>query len=435
MILIGLAAVVLILAFVVSVSLYRPMTELMQSVGLTLMPNQNEHEELLNYFRKTDALRIEAEQESEKYYEIAKNDILRRILQGYFQNLQQIHESELKQLRIPLSETRWYQVMKIDVQAEKKEAQRMRACIVSLIKEENLPFETVSVGNELYVILSGEKECSTDGAQWEDFVEKRLRSQMGRMLSFRNGSCDRGIIGISKSYFSLQPRMDDSRLYYPTEWEIQLITQLKYGNKDVVLRILSELEIENHTEELDRELQIKITTVIFETFLRVMAELNMQNREWVLEYHDNLRAKSADKQWKLLYVMADGISGEVAKQHQHKTSSVSLTQIKEYIDQNYTDSDISLKRLSAEFELAESTISKMFKEHGGELFTEYLCRLRMEKAKEYLQTQKYRIKEIAGMVGYQNELSFSNAFQKYEGIRPSQFMQFCREAEQKEEKK
>lgn len=433
MILIGVSAVVLVLAFVVSVSLYRPMTELMQNIGLTLMPNQNEHEEILNYFKKTDALRIAAEQESEKYYEIAKNDILRRILQGYFQNLEQIHESELKQLRIPLSETLWYQLIKIGVQAGMQEAQRLRASIVSLIKEENLPLETVSVGNELYVILAGEKECSTGRVQLEDFVEKRLRSQIGQMLSVRNGSCDRGIIGISKSYFSLQPRMDDSRLYYPTEWEIQLITQLKYGNKDVVLRILTELEIENHIEGLDRELQIKITTVIFETFLRVMAELNIQNRDWALEYHDNLWAKNTDKQWKLLYVMADGISSEVAKQHQHKTSSVSLTQIKAYIDQNYTDSDISLKRLSAEFELSESTISKLFKEHGGELFTEYLCRLRMEKAKEYLQMQKYRIKEIAGMVGYQNELSFSNAFQKYEGIRPSQFMQFCRE-EQKSEK-
>lgn len=66
--------------------------------------------------------------------------------------------------------------------------------------------------------------------------------------------------------------------------------------------------------------------------------------------------------------------------------------------------------------------------------------MRMEKAKEYLQTGSYTVKAVAGMVGYNNELSFSRAFLKYEGVRPSAYMELFRLGQsgkegKKEEKK
>ena len=83
--------------------------------------------------------------------------------------------------------------------------------------------------------------------------------------------------------------------------------------------------------------------------------------------------------------------------------------------------------------MSESSVSRLFKNHFREMFADYVCRLRMEKAKEYLRAGRYTVKVVAGMVGYNNELSFSRAFQKYEGIRPSIYAELSRTKEKGEE--
>lgn len=61
-------------------------------------------------------------------------------------------------------------------------------------------------------------------------------------------------------------------------------------------------------------------------------------------------------------------------------------------------------------------------------FYDYLCRIRMEKAKEYLRTMDAPIAEVARRVGYENELSFKRAFVRYEGIKPREYRQNQQEA-------
>jgi AraC-like DNA-binding protein len=45
----------------------------------------------------------------------------------------------------------------------------------------------------------------------------------------------------------------------------------------------------------------------------------------------------------------------------------------------------------------------------------------MERAGVLLLTYEYKIKEVAQMVAYPNQLHFSNAFHKYYGVSPLQY--------------
>jgi len=65
-------------------------------------------------------------------------------------------------------------------------------------------------------------------------------------------------------------------------------------------------------------------------------------------------------------------------------------------------------------------LNRMFKKATGETFTNYLIRVRMEKAKALLAEGKHMIYEIAEKVGYKNVAYFSSIFKKHYGSNPSE---------------
>lgn len=262
-------------------------------------------------------------------------------------------------------------------------------------------------------------------------MKEHISSMTSCELQIVDGICAKGIVGISKSYGSMQLINENTSVFYPTDWEVQLITQLKYGNVEIVNRILKELDMENHMKQSDREIQLKAAKIIFETMVRVMSELDMFQRELLLEYHHNLNSRDADAEWQLLYQMSEEICQKAHSKYSKEEPSELFGRVRAFVDEHYMSKDMSLKLLSMEFKVSESTISRLFKEQQQGAFADYICVLRMEKAKEYLLTQKYTVKAIADMVGYQSDISFSRAFLKYEGIRPSGYAEYAKKQQER----
>jgi two-component system response regulator YesN len=71
--------------------------------------------------------------------------------------------------------------------------------------------------------------------------------------------------------------------------------------------------------------------------------------------------------------------------------------------------------------LSSGYLSKIFKERVGTGFSEYLMKLRMEKACEYLRDIQFKSYEIADAVGYDNPKNFSRAFRAYYGMSPMEY--------------
>jgi AraC-like DNA-binding protein len=62
---------------------------------------------------------------------------------------------------------------------------------------------------------------------------------------------------------------------------------------------------------------------------------------------------------------------------------------------------------------------KMFKKATGLTFTDYLSRVRVEKAKALLLNPHLRISEIAYDVGFQSLTHFNRMFRKIVGLSPT----------------
>lgn len=52
---------------------------------------------------------------------------------------------------------------------------------------------------------------------------------------------------------------------------------------------------------------------------------------------------------------------------------------------------------------------------------DYIARLRIEKAKEYIDSSDIPMSDIAEKVGFNNVRTFLRTFKKFEGITPSQY--------------
>ena len=93
---------------------------------------------------------------------------------------------------------------------------------------------------------------------------------------------------------------------------------------------------------------------------------------------------------------------------------------KHFIESHYAE-PLTLEIVSEAVFLSSSYFSALFKEYAGIGFAEYLAKVRMEKAKEFLERLDLNVTEISWKVGYEDPNYFSQVFRKITGLRPSEY--------------
>jgi len=89
-----------------------------------------------------------------------------------------------------------------------------------------------------------------------------------------------------------------------------------------------------------------------------------------------------------------------------------------YMEQNL-ETKIDLKACANEAAVSKYHFSRVFKRYFGMPPIQFIKFLRVNRAKELLNRNDLNIGEIAFMVGFNDEDSFTRAFKKYTGITPS----------------
>jgi AraC-like DNA-binding protein/ligand-binding sensor protein len=124
----------------------------------------------------------------------------------------------------------------------------------------------------------------------------------------------------------------------------------------------------------------------------------------------------------LLNIFAEHLSmvgNQVFVQHQNSEPPV-ITRAKAYIQQHHAE-DISLGQVAKAMNTSVFYFCKMFKKATGINFTDYLSRVRIEKAKNLLLNPNLRISEIAFEVGFQSLTHFNRVFKKIVGQSPTAY--------------
>lgn len=99
----------------------------------------------------------------------------------------------------------------------------------------------------------------------------------------------------------------------------------------------------------------------------------------------------------------------------------SIYKAKNILDTSITQK-ITLSYLSKEVCLNEFKLKKGFKELFGMPVYTYLLDKRLELAKFFLEEKKFRVSDVANLVGYGNMSHFAAAFRKKYGVNPSEYV-------------
>jgi two-component system response regulator YesN len=97
-----------------------------------------------------------------------------------------------------------------------------------------------------------------------------------------------------------------------------------------------------------------------------------------------------------------------------------LLRCKEMLETQYMH-DLSLLYMADLLGVSAAYLSRMFKKEFGTNFIDYLNHIRLEKAKQLLDTPFFRIKDIAIMTGYRNTYYFNRLFKRYTGHTPQEY--------------
>jgi AraC-like DNA-binding protein len=97
-----------------------------------------------------------------------------------------------------------------------------------------------------------------------------------------------------------------------------------------------------------------------------------------------------------------------------------IMRAREFIAANHSE-DLSLSSVARAVHMSTFYFCKQFKKATGLNFTNYLGRVRVERAKELLLNPHVRISEVAYEVGFQSLTHFNRVFRKVTGESPSAY--------------
>lgn len=164
----------------------------------------------------------------------------------------------------------------------------------------------------------------------------------------------------------------------------------------------------------------------FHRTLRLVAEwgVNAEPRKLEEAYFATrvVPGKKHEAVVKLLSIFAQHLSmlsNQVVLQQDNSEPPV-VARAKEYIQEHQTE-NLRLGHVARAVNTSTFYFCKMFKKATGINFTDYLSRVRIEKAKNLLLNPNLRVSEIAFEVGFQSLTHFNRVFKKILGQSPTEY--------------
>ncbi|WP_308639586.1 helix-turn-helix domain-containing protein [Paenibacillus silvisoli] len=117
---------------------------------------------------------------------------------------------------------------------------------------------------------------------------------------------------------------------------------------------------------------------------------------------------------------ASGLNALLTERRSNKNNDM-IEEIQGYIAIHYGDANLSIEFLAHKYQLTPGYLGKLFKLSTNIQFTDYLNTIRLEKAKELLETTSEPVASICEQVGAYSTSYFYTLFKKKNGMSPSEY--------------
>lgn len=210
---------------------------------------------------------------------------------------------------------------------------------------------------------------------------------------------------------------------YPMKKEQLLIYEAIVGNKKSVTELLKSIfEILRNAKDLPKDLVPKIILNIVISINKHAQEQNINLQDFYTKHisvKEIMQKEKLDEAYEYILGILDTVCSYMQEIRNDKDAQL-INKLTEYVNENYMK-DINAYSAARAFNKNVSYINKLFVNSKKISFSDYVDRIRMDKAKELLESTEDDYLKIAISVGYNDEKYFLNLFNHIEGIPAAEY--------------
>jgi len=120
-----------------------------------------------------------------------------------------------------------------------------------------------------------------------------------------------------------------------------------------------------------------------------------------------------------LTTVGDGVGARL-ESAQIRGRNPLVSGVRKYVLENYA-SRLSLTEVARRFEVSPNHLSTLFKKYAGVGFADFVARVKVEKAKELIAGGRYKMFQVAQILGFEDAFYFSKVFKRVAGMSPRDF--------------
>lgn len=338
-------------------------------------------------------------------------------------------------------------------QLSETECRRMLSILDECIEDchdHAIEFEKFAGTVSFYVLAESRKECQNIGENVIAKCRKKIAAEYdGHTVTSVRSEIHADLLQMQMAREELRIAQQN-RFNYPAASDIvysqdinsmqNTETQLIHNESIDTSAIVSSI-IRWNKHEVDRELEDMrksllanggksylymrlMTAGLFGSLLKELRKMGVDEEALGLDPKEQYRrisgAGNLNEAISMLRENVYSIIDQLEQDQQHKNKKL-VYRAKQYIEEHHMDHDLSLEQVAHQVHISPSYFSVLFKNEEGIAFTDYLIRIRIQRACDLMMNTDLKAYEIAEKVGYDTPAYYSTAFKKVMGLSPTEY--------------
>ena len=225
--------------------------------------------------------------------------------------------------------------------------------------------------------------------------------------------------------FSNISRHDGKLDSYPNNTLNKLHLTIKQGNAEIISNTVIEIINFIHENSMPLFMVRCLCYDIINTVIKAMYEMGMEHFVKSSEYPDVtslLEFETVEDLEKMVMKLSFNICDYIQQNDNYNQMNLTEKMLC-YMHKDFQNPAFSVQMMADFLCMSPSYLSRYFKEQTNQTITDYVNNLRIEKAKQLLETSDKTLQNITNEIGYYDVSSFIRKFKKEISITPGKYRQ------------
>lgn len=400
---------------------YHPIHELESDVLKSTLLTERSSDALQNVRKALQLMQSRHTLAMHRTIILDKERMILRLLMGSYSTVEQFN-ADGQQAGMQLSDSTWY-IVNVQIAPGTPVQENSLEQAVAAIKQmyadrKDLLYLEIPENNQILCIVSGkpqsdEKEIIISSMNDFGFKADILFSAVCA------GTKDLSAVWLDMS--GKQSRQQQTESVYPQDIYALLLNAVEFGESDRIRFAIEMLIAGVRQSGCIKRIRAVTSDVLNLARSKLLSRDDQQGAAQIdalLKQVPSLHLEDRALAEQILRQLSELLCEQVELVHEDEPVTL-IQQIEQYLQEHYCESEFTVQKAAAHFNLSISNLGHYFKSHTGVTVSDYVESLRLNLAQKLLRETDKSVSDISASVGYLQPATFMRAFKKVLGVSPT----------------